>query len=235
MITTAKRCLDCGHDFSPVSKRPGARKFCDECVMIRRRQKKSKYYRTWYDKARRPNDAQRQVNEALRRQRISASKAGVPNSPEHRLAVATTLRRLYAEGKLKPSSTPCSPELREHLRQTTLQAYKEGRLTPTGSYKNKWSLYEGVESIRMRSKSEVLFAQYLDSIKMAWWYEPERFDLGWSTYTPDFYLPELDHWIEVKGQWTEVSLRKFADFGVDHRISAVLAKDILRFNTLQST
>jgi hypothetical protein len=36
--------------------------------------------------------------------------------------------------------------------------------------------------------------------------------LGWTTYTPDFYLGEFDHWVEVKGWWQEDSWQKFSDF-----------------------
>lgn len=47
--------------------------------------------------------------------------------------------------------------------------------------------------------SEGGFARDLDSQGISWFYEPKRFKLSWCSYTPDFYLPEFDIWVEVKG------------------------------------
>ena len=47
--------------------------------------------------------------------------------------------------------------------------------------------------------SEGVFARDLDEAGIAWEYEPKRFKLSWCSYTPDFYLPEFDIWVEVKG------------------------------------
>ena len=49
-------------------------------------------------------------------------------------------------------------------------------------------------------------------------YEPETFDLGDCTYTPDFYLPSQDKYVEVKGVWTKKAKRQvkgFMDLGYD--------------------
>lgn len=51
----------------------------------------------------------------------------------------------------------------------------------------------------MRSTWEIKYAQYLDSNNIKWLYESKTFDLGNTTYTPDFYLPETDEYIEIKG------------------------------------
>lgn len=80
----------------------------------------------------------------------------------------------------------------------------------------------------MRSQSEVLLAHLLDSLGVSWDYEPQRFYLGYGFYTPDFYLGEFDHWVEVKGMWTELSRRKFDDFSASHSASAVMARTLLR-------
>jgi len=52
---------------------------------------------------------------------------------------------------------------------------------------------------KFRSRLEARWAVYFDALGIEWEYEPEGFDLGdagW--YLPDFYLPELDAWIEIK-------------------------------------
>lgn len=52
-----------------------------------------------------------------------------------------------------------------------------------------------------RSRLEARFAVMFQSLGLKWQYEPEGYDLGeagW--YLPDFYLPELDVWVEVKAK-----------------------------------
>lgn len=57
----------------------------------------------------------------------------------------------------------------------------------------------------MRSTTETRFARWLESRDYRWVYEPETFvDRSSGTqYTPDFYVPDLDAFFEVKGtpQW----------------------------------
>lgn len=60
--------------------------------------------------------------------------------------------------------------------------------------------------------SEGVFARELDSVGIQWVYEPKRFKLSTCSYLPDFYLPEFDIWVEVKGWMDEVSQRKIDSF-----------------------
>lgn len=69
-------------------------------------------------------------------------------------------------------------------------------------YKNIW----------MRSTWEVKYAKYLDKNKIKWLYESKTFDLGNTTYTPDFYLPKTDEYIEIKGWWLKGAIDKFKVF-----------------------
>jgi hypothetical protein len=66
--------------------------------------------------------------------------------------------------------------------------------------------------IKMRSSWEVAYAKYLDKNHIKWQYEPKTFNLGNTTYTPDFYLPETDTYIEIKGRWFKDSKKKFLLF-----------------------
>lgn len=63
--------------------------------------------------------------------------------------------------------------------------------------------------ILMRSTWEVAYAKYLDKQKIKWTYESKTFDLGDCTYTPDFYLPQSDTYIEIKGRWRDDAKKKF--------------------------
>jgi len=63
--------------------------------------------------------------------------------------------------------------------------------------------------ILFRSTWEVEYAKYLDKHNTKWRYEPKVFYLGDTTYTPDFYLPESDTWVEIKGYWRDDAKKKF--------------------------
>ncbi|MBN2025891.1 MAG: hypothetical protein JW854_03955 [Actinobacteria bacterium] len=71
------------------------------------------------------------------------------------------------------------------------------------------SLVEGKEfkrwnEVRFAHRSEQEFARLLDFYDIKWFYEPLSFDIEWdkkgnavSKFTPDFYLPEYDLFIEI--------------------------------------
>jgi hypothetical protein len=68
------------------------------------------------------------------------------------------------------------------------------------AYGKKRSYYKlSYNKHNFRSGWEANFAKWLDLSGIKWQYELQTFDLGNSTYTPDFYLPEFDCWIEIKG------------------------------------
>lgn len=60
----------------------------------------------------------------------------------------------------------------------------------------------------MRSTWEVRIAQLLTVAKIEFQYEPRKID----GYIPDFYLPEYDLWIEVKGFMNARSIEKITKF-----------------------
>lgn len=52
---------------------------------------------------------------------------------------------------------------------------------------------------RFRSRLEARWAVFFDHLGLQWEYEPEGFELnGGVRYLPDFWLPELKTWVEVK-------------------------------------
>lgn len=50
-----------------------------------------------------------------------------------------------------------------------------------------------------RSRTEARWAVFMDAMEIKWRYEPEGFDLDGVHYLPDFWLPGLDSWLEIKG------------------------------------
>lgn len=69
------------------------------------------------------------------------------------------------------------------------------------------TVYKGY---RFRSRLEARYAVMFDALGFEWQYEPEGFDLGeMGCYLPDFFLPKLNVWIEIKGgKATDVELAK---------------------------
>lgn len=63
---------------------------------------------------------------------------------------------------------------------------------------------------RFRSRLEARWAVFFDTARIKWQYEPQGFELPWRLsgrdgtirYLPDFWLPELRLWAEVKGSLT---------------------------------
>lgn len=53
---------------------------------------------------------------------------------------------------------------------------------------------------RFRSRLEARWAVFLDFLKIRWEYEAEGFELPSGPYLPDFWLPDLECWLEVKPQ-----------------------------------
>lgn len=52
---------------------------------------------------------------------------------------------------------------------------------------------------RFRSRLEARWAVFLDSFNEPWEYEIEGFELSSGRYLPDFWLPRLNSWLEIKG------------------------------------
>lgn len=88
-------------------------------------------------------------------------------------------------------------------------------------------------SIQMRSKLEAKFAFFLDNLKIIWIYEPKTFLLSSGImYKPDFYLPELNQWIEVKGNIEDHNKEISKQFVIDNRSTLILisSKDIFWYS-----
>jgi len=71
----------------------------------------------------------------------------------------------------------------------------------------------------VRSTWEANIARILKFNNIKYEYEPKRFDLGEiGTYLPDFYLPEKNLYIEVKGYWRRNDKEKYNKFKENHNI-----------------
>jgi len=96
------------------------------------------------------------------------------------------------------------------------------------------------KSIYMRSSWEVKYAQYLDTNNIKWIYEPKTFELlinhKPTTYRPDFYLPETNEYIEIKGYWYRNSMEKIKTFRIAYpsiKLTVLMEQDLKTLGLLK--
>lgn len=108
---------------------------------------------------------------------------------------------------------------------------KNGTLNSLMSSTNPYSRTKGYKRIDLnnkyfRSSWEANFARYLNYTNTKWEYEPKTFYFenikrGCISYTPDFYLPETNEWVEIKG-WmdskSKTKLKRFAKYYPDEKL-----------------
>lgn len=81
--------------------------------------------------------------------------------------------------------------------------------------------------ILMRSRLEANIGFLLENLYIKWEYEPRWFLLeNGQTYLPDFFLPELNTWIEGKGIITEMSKEAMREFVKNRNTEIILISDV---------
>lgn len=79
-----------------------------------------------------------------------------------------------------------------------------------GSIKAIETVYDGY---KFRSRTEARWAVFFNAIGLEYQYESEGFDMDGLRYLPDFYIPSLNRWFEVKGKpMTELDMKKCEEF-----------------------
>lgn len=61
------------------------------------------------------------------------------------------------------------------------------------------------DGYRFRSRLEARWAVFFNNISLEYEYEMDGFEMEGLCYLPDFYIPSLDRWLEIKGQMLTVS------------------------------
>lgn len=86
-----------------------------------------------------------------------------------------------------------------------------GKLPPIGSGTARGGYRKDLGHY-VRSSWEANVARWLIFNKYTYEYEPETFLFDGFSYTPDFYVPSLNQYIEVKGHWRDGSRKKVDAF-----------------------
>lgn len=90
-------------------------------------------------------------------------------------------------------------------------SFKNGRKMGYNNHWGKGAYYDTPKQGRkwMRSGWEIKTANYLTNKGVDWYYEPRWLDIADGVhYLPDFYLPDEDKYIEVKGRKKKVDMAK---------------------------
>jgi predicted nuclease of restriction endonuclease-like RecB superfamily len=85
-------------------------------------------------------------------------------------------------------------------------------------------------NIYFYSRWEANIARIFNGKGIKWEFGPKTFDIGGQHYTPDFYLPERNLYIEVKNFWSEYSAerdRRFRERYPHVRLKVILKAEYL--------
>ena len=86
------------------------------------------------------------------------------------------------------------------------------------------------KAIYFYSRLEANITRLFNYFGIKWKYQPETFDLKTQTYTPDFYLPEYDIYIEVKNflwRYSRIRDEKFRKLYPDINLILLLKENYL--------
>jgi hypothetical protein len=110
-----------------------------------------------------------------------------------------------------------TPEAKQKISNDMKARYASGWETVCGRAKKYDYLSPIAGKIKVDGTWELTTAQILDKIGIQWVRNKKRFDYihlngNEATYLPDFYLPGIDTYLEIKGFQTELDLKKWAEF-----------------------
>jgi predicted nuclease of restriction endonuclease-like RecB superfamily len=116
-------------------------------------------------------------------------------------------------------------------------AYKKKRRRRRKSWgkKSDYTCIDG-SIVSMDSTWEVACAKHLDELKIRWIRNPSL-KLKYITrgrrvrnYIPDFYLPDHDVYIEVKGYWTDAARHKMKSVQEKNPVKIIILESLVEIN-----
>lgn len=118
------------------------------------------------------------------------------------------------------------PEAKLKISKTCLEKSKKGEWH-TSLAKGHHYNYKGND---LHCKWELLYAQWLDSQKINWIRPKDRFEYIYQNkkryYTPDFYLPKTEEYVEVKGYATGKDYAKWKQFPKTLKLKVLKKKQL---------
>lgn len=90
------------------------------------------------------------------------------------------------------------------------------------------------EKIYFFSRWEANYARILNLLKIRWIHQPKTFQLKSRKYTPDFYLPQRNEYIEIKNflsEYSEQRDKEFRELYPKIKLKLILKKDYLELQS----
>lgn len=143
----------------------------------------------------------------------------------------------YNEGKFK---IWCEGKLKETDERINNYSKKVSNTIKSKVTNNDWHLsFSKARTIEYKNEKfqgtwEVNFAKQLDFLNIKWIRPLEKFDYIFNNeihkYIPDFYLPEYDLYIEIKGYPTEKDFIKWNNFPKDKQLDIYFGDELKQYN-----
>ncbi len=149
-------------------------------------------------------------------------KIGLKSKGRHHTEEAKIKIRNYFTGRKRPELTGGKNPMHTH----------------PNSYKSKFGKcgYRQDIGIFVRSRWEANVYRIYKYLGYEIEYEPKSFKLSdGRTYRPDFYIKELNLWIEVKGRWLKDAKSRFDLFQLDYPEISIQVIDPLKYKELLQT
>ena len=139
------------------------------------------------------------TNQYVKARQLGLPKPTISDETRKKLSENAKGRKYSEEQKSKHS----------YIMKKTVERYPDSytKNNVVGRVKN--IIYSGV---KLKGNWEVIVAKWLDENEIKWEHETKSFNYEWNgmrKYYPDFYLPDFDLFIEVKGYQTERDLQKW--------------------------
>lgn len=119
-------------------------------------------------------------------------------------------------GKTYANCIDCGKKLSTNTGKRCRSCARKGKLNNNFGKLPKHGNGSYYKQSYMRSSYEIAYAKYCIINHIKYRYEPKYFELKinnkLTTYTPDFYLPETNEYIEIKGWWRDNAKVKFKEF-----------------------
>ena len=151
--------------------------------------------------------------------RLGLPKPIIVHSEQARINHATAAARRTPEER-ELSAIKISNTVREKVKNGTWH---------TSLAKKMHHNYNGVD---LHGKWELNYAKWLDLNNIRWERCKQQFIYNFENkvryYTPDFYLPDKNEYIEIKGYKTLKDVSKWDQFPIDKKLIVLMQKDLKR-------
>lgn len=140
---------------------------------------------------------------------VEALRAAV--TPEKRAKLSAISRRNWCDPAIRLRMSQDRDRFAQ-ARKAAATRYARALADPK-RYRTTHGKRISVDGVMMRSTYEARFARAMSARALKWEYEPRWFALSTAKlYMPDFYVVDLDTYVEVKGWWRDDAREKFDAF-----------------------